>query len=282
LSFYPLIPQPLLPPPNQSHPIAGGVDWVSGLRHSKGKFRKGEVKMAGVFYGVGVGPGDPELLTVKAIKVIREADVILAPKTGKKETSTALTIAKPFLKMDVQIVPMVFPMVFDKEILAAAWEDHQKAILELLAAGKKVVFLTLGDPMLYSTYIYVFQLLQNCGYPIETVPGVPAFCAVGSKLGYPLAEGNDILSIIPATIAADRLDRVLAISDHVVLMKVYQNYQRIIAALERHDMAGNAVMVSRCGLEGEQVIRNLNEPDMPKPNYLSTILTKRSKTGQDG
>jgi precorrin-2/cobalt-factor-2 C20-methyltransferase len=238
--------------------------------------------MAGVFYGVGVGPGDPELLTVKAIKVIREADVILAPKTEKKEDSTALTIAQPFLKTDVPIVKLVFPMVFDQEILAAAREDHKKAILELLAAGQKVVFLTLGDPMFYSTYIYVFQLLQNCGYPIETVPGVPAFCAISSKLGYPLAEGNDILSIIPATIAADRLDQVLAISDQVVLMKVYQNYQQIIAKLNRHDMAGNAVMVSRCGLEGEQVIRDLNELGRRKPNYLSTILAKRSKTGQDG
>ena len=113
--------------------------------------------MTGVFYGVGVGPGDPELLTVKAVKVIQAADVIIAPQTEKKEDSTALTIAKPFLKEDVTIVKMVFPMVFNRTALSAAWEDNKNTILELLAAGKKVIFLTLGDPMFYSTYIYVFH-----------------------------------------------------------------------------------------------------------------------------
>ncbi len=233
--------------------------------------------MAGVFYGVGVGPGDPELLTVKAIRMIQQADVIIAPKTEKKDESTALTIARPFLKAEAKIVKLVFPMVFDGATLSAAWENNKNIILELLAAGKKVVFLTLGDPMFYSTYIYIFHLLENCGYPVETVAGVPAFCAMASKLGYPLAEGNDTLSVIPATLAEDQLDRVLATSDNVVLMKVYKNCKRIIETLKRHGLAANAVMVSRCGLEDEQVVRDINEIGDEPINYLSTILARRNK-----
>jgi precorrin-2/cobalt-factor-2 C20-methyltransferase len=233
--------------------------------------------MTGVFYGVGVGPGDPELLTVKALKVIREAEVIIAPQTEQKKASTALTIAQPFLKADAQIVELVFPMVFNSAILSTAWEEHKNTILELLAAGKMVCFLTLGDPMLYSTYIHVFHLLKNCGYPMKTIPGVPAFCAAASRLGYPLAEGDDILSVIPATVGADQLDRVLAMSDQVVLLKVYKNHQKIVAKLKQHGLAGNAVMISRCGLEDEQVVRDLDDLDAQKLSYLSTILARRNE-----
>lgn len=232
--------------------------------------------MTGIFYGVGVGPGDPELLTVKAINVIREADVIIAPKTEKKEDSTALTIASPYLKENVEILKLVFPMVSSTETLSDAWENNKNIILELLSAGKKVVFLTLGDPMFYSTYIYVFRLLENCGYPIETVPGITAFCAIGSKVGYPLVEGNDILSVIPATIDEDKLDQALERADNVVLMKVYKNSKKIIRKLQRHGLADNAIMISRCGLEDEQV-HNLMDIGDKKINYLSTILARRNK-----
>lgn len=232
--------------------------------------------MSGVFYGVGVGPGDPELLTVKAIKVIEAADVIIAPKTEKKEGSVALTIASPYVKPGVEILTQVFPMVSDTEILTEAWESNKQSIIALLAAGKKVVFLTLGDPMFYSTYIYVFRLLENSGYPIETIPGITAFCAIGSKLGYPLVEGNDILSIIPATIDEDKLDQALAMSDNVVLMKVYKNYQQVVEKLTRHNLADKAVMISRCGLPDEEVIYDLNDTGGKKINYLSTILSRRT------
>lgn len=232
--------------------------------------------MSGIFYGVGVGPGDPELLTVKAIKVIEAADVIIAPKTEKKEGSVALTIAGPYVKPDVEILTQVFPMVSDTEILSEAWESNKQTILALLAEGKKVVFLTLGDPMFYSTYIYVFRLLEDAGYPIETIPGITAFCAIGSKLGYPLVEGNNILSIIPATIEEDKLDQALAMSDNVVLMKVYKNYHEVVEKLQRFQLADKAVMISRCGLPDEEVVRELRAADGKKINYLSTILSRRT------
>ncbi|MCX7781667.1 MAG: precorrin-2 C(20)-methyltransferase [Negativicutes bacterium] len=232
--------------------------------------------MTGVLYGVGVGPGDPELMTLKAIKAIKAADVIIAPKTEKKEDSVALTIATPYLKEGVQILKLVFPMVFVQEELNDAWVNNKNTILGLLAAGKKVVFLTLGDPMFYSTFIYIYKLLQGSGYPIESIPGVTAFCAIGSKLGYPLAEGNDVLSIIPATASTEKISQALATADNVVLMKVYKNLDEIVRSLEKHDLLDNATMISRCGLVDETITRNLADGVNKCQNYLSTIVSHRS------
>ena len=231
--------------------------------------------MLGIFYGIGVGPGDPELLTVKAINAIREVDVIIAPKTEKKEDSVALSIARPYLKKDVEIVKQVFPMVVNFEQSPDAWENNKNEILALLKAGKKVAFLTLGDPMFYSTYIYVYRLLENEKYKIETIPGVTAFCAIGSKLGYPLVEGNDILSIIPATADKEKIDKVMAVTDNVVMMKVYKNFPEIVDTLVENKMSDKAVMISRCGLPEEEIITDLQQEKNKKVNYLSTILARR-------
>ena len=235
--------------------------------------------MAGIFYGVGVGPGDPELLTLKAVKVIKAADVIIAPKTEKKEDSIALSIARPYLKENVEILRLVFPMVNNKETLADAWLNNKNSILAELNAGKKVVFLTLGDPMFYSTYMYIYRLLKDSGHGIETVPGVPAFCAIGSQLGLPLAEGTEVLSIIPATMKDDEMDKILALADNVVLMKVYKNFAQVVEKLKQHGFGGNSVMISKCGLPDEQVSYDLDAVDANQVTYLSTILAKKRKLG---
>ena len=233
--------------------------------------------MEGTFVGIGVGPGDPELLTVKAIHAIEKADVIIAPKTEKKDGSVALSIARPYLKPEIEIVYQVFPMVANFSESTAAWEKNKDEILALLRAGKNVAFLTLGDPMFYSTYIYVYRLLEPTGAAITTIPGIPAFCAIGSQLGYPIVEGNDILSIIPATAPAEKIEKALAASDNVVLMKVYKNFPEIADQLAARNMASQAVMVSRCGLPDEERIDNIEAQKDKKVNYLSTILTRQSR-----
>ena len=225
--------------------------------------------MRGTFYGIGVGPGDPELLTVKAIKAIEAADVLIAPKTEKKDGSVALEIARPHLKKDIEIVYQVFPMVKDFAEDTGAWEA-------LLHAGKNVAFLTLGDPMFFSTYIYVFRLLEHEDVDIVTVPGVPAFAAIGSQIGRPIVEGNDVLAIIPATADKERLEEIMAVAGSAVIMKVYHNSAEIIDLLRRNHMAKDAVLVSRAGLDGERIIYDLEAHADEKLNYLSTILTRRS------
>lgn len=231
--------------------------------------------MSGIFYGIGVGPGDPELLTVKAINAIKAADVLIAPKTEKKEGSVALSIAKPYLRDDIEIVYQVFPMVKNFADSTEAWEANKKEILELLEAGKNVAFLTLGDPMFYSTYIYVYRLLKDENVNIVTIPGIPAFCAIGSQAGIPIVEGNDVLSIIPATAEPEKIEKAIAACDNAVLMKVYKNFPEIADVLDKNGMAENAVMLSRCGLPDEVRIDDIMAQKNEKVNYLSTILTRK-------
>ena len=231
--------------------------------------------MSGIFYGIGVGPGDPELLTMKAIHAIEKADVLIAPKTEKKDGSVALSIARPYLKENIEIVYQVFPMVANFADSTEAWEANKAEILALLQQGKNVAFLTLGDPMFYSTYIYVYRLLEHTGVRIETIPGVPAFCAIGSKLGYPIVEGNDILSIIPATADKKKIAKILPYTDNVVMMKVYKNFTEMAELLSENHMAKQAVMVSRCGLPDEERIDDIAARKGEPVNYLSTILARR-------
>ncbi|SHK68863.1 precorrin-2 C(20)-methyltransferase [Desulforamulus aeronauticus] len=231
--------------------------------------------MSGIFYGVGVGPGDPELLTLKAVKTINQADVIIAPRTEKRGDSSALAIARDFIQAEAKILQLVFPMVYQSDALSQAWENNKNSILDFLQQGKKVVFLTLGDPMLYSTYIYMHRLLKDCGYPIFTIPGVTSFCAIASRLNYPLAEGNDILCVAPATADEGDLEQMLEIADKLVLMKVYKNYPKLLDQLEQHGFLSDAVMVSNYGLAGEKITPNLAETKEAQVNYLTTILAKK-------
>ena len=229
----------------------------------------------GNFYGVGVGPGDPELLTIKAVNAIKNADVIIAPKTEKKDGSVALTIAEPYIS-DAEIIFQTFPMVKNFEESKEIFEQNANQILENLRAGKDVTFLTLGDPMFFSTYIYVYRLLKNSGAKVTTIPGVPAFLAIASYLGRS-AYGNDIVTIIPATAPNDRITDALKISDAAVLMKVYKNFDEVVDMLDAENMLENAVMISRYGLDDEKIFDNLGAHKSDKLNYLSTILTRRGK-----
>ena len=231
--------------------------------------------MRGKFFGIGTGPGDPELLTVKAINTLKKVDAVIAPKTEKKEGSVALSIVQPYLREDTEIVYQTFLMVRDFAESKILFEDNKNEILNLLNAGKNVAFLTLGDPMFYSTYIYVFQLLKNCGVEIETVPGVPAFLAISSYIGRPLSFGNDILTVIPATASAEKISAAMKISDATVLMKVYKNFSEVVDLLAEENLLDDSVLVSRAGLEGEKIISDLESHKAEKLNYLSTILTRR-------
>jgi len=231
---------------------------------------------AGTFYGIGVGPGDPELLTVKAINALKKIDVLIAPKTEKKSDSVALSIAQPHLKPSVEIIFRTFPMVKDFASATEVFEAHRDEILKILRDGRNVGFATIGDPMFFSTYIYIFRLLKPCGVKIVTIPGVPAFLAIAAQIGRPLAFGNDILTIVPATAELDAIKSSLDRADSTVIMKVYKNFPEIVDALTARGMIDDAVLVSRCGLDDEKIITDVAAHKADALNYLSTILTRRS------
>ncbi|MEG6522037.1 precorrin-2 C(20)-methyltransferase [Desulfotomaculum sp. 1211_IL3151] len=234
--------------------------------------------MKGIFYGIGVGPGDPELITLKAVHILKEVAVVIAPRPNARAASTALRIARPHIKEDTEILELTFPMVDDGLELNEAWENNMLTILDLLQAGKGVAFLTLGDPMLYSTYIYIYRLLAKHQVAIQTIPGITSFAASASRVGFPLAEGNEILTIIPATCQAEKLSQALALADNVVLMKVSRNTSKLINEMSDHDLLDQAVMVSKCGHKDESILFDLRSPEL-KPTYLSTILAKKNSSG---
>lgn len=230
--------------------------------------------MSGTFYGIGVGPGDPELLTIKAVKTIEKADVVIVPKSQSTQESTAFTIAKQYIKEDAELLPMVFPMVGKQKDWVDAWQENAQIIAGELEKGKNVIFLTLGDAMFYSTYIYVFKLVKESGYNAVTIPGITAFAAIASGAGFPLVEGDDVLTVLPATADQAVIDKVMDFSNNLVVMKVSHN-KKIIDKLKACGY-DNAVMVSRCGLPDEKIVSDFTDFYDDKLNYLSTILARKN------
>ncbi|QGG48923.1 precorrin-2 C(20)-methyltransferase [Heliorestis convoluta] len=231
--------------------------------------------MSAIFYGIGVGPGDPELLTHKATRILGQVDVIIAPKSRDDRASLALQIVQAYLRPQVTVHTLLFPMTYEQETLDAAWQEIIQTITKALDQGQSVAFITLGDPMLYSTYIYMHKLVQAQNYPTEIIPGIPSFCAAAARTGQPLAEGKEHLTIVPAISESDDLDSLFAQADNLVLMKVYKEKDQIIDRLEKHGLKDQATLISRCGLDGEIIVNNLDEIRSKPVNYLSLILARR-------
>jgi precorrin-2/cobalt-factor-2 C20-methyltransferase len=230
----------------------------------------------GTFYGIGAGPGDPELVTLKAKRLLDECQVIIAPVTAVEKQSVALNIVKPLLQEDKTIDTLVFPMTYDEEELSRHWDEAAQHIFTLLDEGKNVVFLTLGDPMVYSTYMYILKRVKDKGYFAETVPGITSFCAASSRTGLPLAEGSETIAIIPSAYECDNLDEILDKFDNIVLMKISKNFDKLVDILGQHGLKKNAVLVSRCGLDEEMIEYDLDRLIGQKVNYLSMIIVKKS------
>lgn len=217
-------------------------------------------------YGVGVGPGDKELLTLKAVKVIENADVIVVPSAMSGGKSIAHEAAEEYIKEGTEVLVKHFPMggeEQEKKIYEAF-----KAIEEKLKEGKDVAFLTIGDPFVYSTYIYLLKYIEEHGYETETVPGITSFCACASIAKTPLVIGDEPLLIIPAT----RLDCIKD-EKHLVIMKVYKIEEKVINTLE--EKGYDYVYIKRAGREGQEVIRS-KEEIVKQKEYMSLIIaTKR-------
>ncbi|QSQ09377.1 Cobalt-precorrin-2 C(20)-methyltransferase [Koleobacter methoxysyntrophicus] len=226
------------------------------------------------FYGIGVGPGDPELLTLKAAETLRKLDVVIAPEKSKGRGSAALKIAKRYLKPDAKVLRMVFPMVEDRVLLKKSWKKCVETIELEIQKGNYVGFITLGDPMIYSTYTYVFRMLQEKGISIETIPGVPSFCACAAKAGKPLAQGRENLVVIPGVKNKEELENLLDNFKNVVVMKAGSHLDKTIELLEAKGFS-HLTLVSQCGFDEEKVYHDLRDLQNKKIHYLSMIIAKK-------
>ncbi len=223
----------------------------------------------GTLYGVGVGPGDPELMTVKAWRLISTSPVIayLAANGG---ASTARDIAKPFLPDEAIELAIDMPMRVEREPGEAAYDKGAASIAEHLKAGRNVVMLCEGDPFFYGSFIYIFARLAK-DYETVIVPGVSSIMASAAAIGRPLALRDEVLKVLPATLAPERLREELATGQSVVIIKVGRHFAKVRDVLAELDLTANAVVIEKATRD-EQRIAKVTDIEGDTVPYFTTIL----------
>ena len=225
----------------------------------------------GTLYGVSIGPGEPELITLKALNIISKSKYIATPHTGTGD-SLALSIVSQAIDLsDKEIMKLEFPMTKDKDILAKSHQEAADAIAEVLDTGNDVAMLNLGDVTIYSTFAYTMDKLLEKNYDVEVIPGVTSFCASASKLKIGLTTMNEPLHIIPAT--GIDLKEALQMPGSKVLMKIGKSMPKLIEVLKELSLEDNVYAVENCGLENEKIYNNLDEFD-GKMGYFTIVIVK--------
>ncbi len=245
--------------------------------------------MTGKLYVLGIGPGDPELMTLKAVRILKEVPCIVVPKGREEGTSLALSIVRKELSLDgKEIVEAFFPMV--KTIqrseqgvqeersneLNSQWDETVDAVLNRLDRGKDAAFITIGDPGIYSTFFYLYdRLLQRSpSLAIEIVPGISSINAAAARAGIYLGLGNERIAVLPANYM-DRLEETLEKFDTVVLMKVNKVFEAVKDTLVRMNLATHAVYVVRTGMADERVYKDIHKIREEDLNYFSLLIVRK-------
>ncbi|UTB33822.1 MAG: precorrin-2 C(20)-methyltransferase [Methanobacterium sp. ERen5] len=232
----------------------------------------------GKLYGIGVGPGDTELLTIKATKLLKNVDVICSPRSAESKPSIALTIIQPVLderEDEYEIVDPLFPMIEDKSELNLYWDHAADRIERRLEKGLNVAFITLGDPTIFSTFAYVADRISKLGFEIEVVPGITSFTGCAAASGISLVEKDEILVVVPKV--DDRLEKILPHADTFVIMKTSrhsEDLERIIQADEREK---TIFSVQNCTMPDENIFKGFSKDK----KYLTTTLVKFSPDKKD-
>lgn len=216
-------------------------------------------------YGIGVGPGDTELLTLKAARIIQNSDIIVVPSAKNGGKSIAYETVKEFIKKDAEVLVMHFPMGGPEQKIKI--RENAKEVEKKLSMGQDVVFLTIGDPFIFSTYTYLLQNLKDDGFEVETVPGITSFCACASVANEYLVIGDEPLLVLPAT----RLDTVKG-QKNLAIMKVYKIEEKVLDFLESN--AYDYVYIKKAGREGQEIIRN-RERILNNREYMSLIIAHK-------
>ena len=227
--------------------------------------------MNGRFYAVGVGPGDFEYMTLKAVRALCEADVIAVPVKKSGESSTALEITKKAVDLSGKRIEEVeFIMSRDRSVRLNSREKAAEKIAALLSDGKTVAMITLGDVSIYSTCSYVNERIGNMGYDTEIISGVPSFCAAAAAAGVSLCEENETLAVIPAQ--SEKLESVIDSFDNIVIMKAGKSIDKIYDCLKEHNLLNNAFTACRVGMDGGG-IGKFNREDY---GYFTTVIVKKN------
>lgn len=225
--------------------------------------------MRGKLYGVGIGPGDPELLTLKAVRLIRECPVFAVPGKVKEETVAYKIVKQAVPELDEkECLEVEFRMTKDEKKLDEIHRAGAKKVMECLDTGKDVAFLTLGDPTVYSTYLYIHQLVKEAGYDTEIISGITSFCAVAARLNSGLVEKAQMLHVIPSSY---RIEDALELPGVKVLMKAGSRMGQVKEQLLEKNC--QVEMIENCGMEEERIYRSAEEiPE--QAGYYSLLIVK--------
>ncbi|MCG8424122.1 MAG: precorrin-2 C(20)-methyltransferase [Proteobacteria bacterium] len=238
----------------------------------------------GTLIGIGVGPGAPDLITLRALDRLKSADVIAIPRSSKYSPSTAWSIVKPHMEgiSGQERLFLTFPMSMDPERVRPAWQEAFIAIGSRLERGLSVAFITLGDPLLYSTFIYLLREAPRRwpGLDIEIVPGVTSVTAVPAVSGMALADGQERIAIVPAAYGVADLEATLDAFDTVVLMKIGPEMDTVVQTLERRGLVQKAVYVCRATMGGQTIVRDVREIRQQRGDcFAMMIIAKKSHSG---
>lgn len=231
-------------------------------------------------YAIGVGPGAPDLLTVRAAEILRRVPIVFSPLSAMGTASRALEVVRPYLDPSrQQVVELSFPMEKEQDELEEDWEEAAGQIAEYLAPDKEGAYIAIGDISLYATFAYVQRLLAR-DYPqlqIEILPGIPSFSGVAALLGTPYATADDRIAILPATFGRDNLRQVFRDFETIILMKVNRVLEEVIDALEAEGLADQAVFVTQCGMPDQEVVTDIRSLRFaPRPSYFSIIMVGKN------
>lgn len=233
---------------------------------------------------VGCGPGDPELLTIRALNLITEADVIFVPTSKLDKPSIALSIVARYIKETTKIINLVFPMVKDKDSLKDYWEKNTLEISQMVRTGKKTLYLTVGDPSLYSTWIYIHRELKknHKDIEIEIIPGITSIFAFAAESKIGLVEGNEHLSIVPACYDLNKVKNTVKASDTIVFLKDGRYFDNVIEMLsdsgfgEETQIAIAQDVSTKENILEIKHLKDLKGKKQPSQKYFSIMVVKRN------
>ena len=234
--------------------------------------------------GIGVGPGDPDLLTVKAVKAIQDTDVIMCPASADDRPSIALSVISSLIdkSKNQEIVKLIFPMTKDKDILEAHWKTNAKIMAEKVLSGKNVVYLTVGDPYLYSTWIYMHRDI-SANYPdikISVIPGIVSMFTFASKVGISIAEGAEKVAIIPSCYDLSSVKEIAKHSEVLVFLKDGRYFDKVIELLKESGFPENSIFAIGQDLGTDhEIIRKMTlgevNDETLTTKYFSILVVKR-------
>jgi len=232
----------------------------------------------GVLYGIGVGPGDPELITLKAVNILKKVDIVFTAASVRRNYSLAVNIAKPHIDEKTEIRILKFSMVKDRKASQKSWENNAKEILCELEKGKNAAFLTVGDPLTYSTFGYILKNIINLSSDtsIVTIPGITSYQAAAARINTPLVEDKESLLLTSGAYGGDNLRKCCGNIENVVMLKAYRNLKDNINALEETGMLEKSKGIAKCGRMDEQIVNNVKDLLEMEPDYWTLILAKGS------